>query len=181
MEGTSRANIINASCISCGLRPRLRRGKELPNNSKKQIWGPFFPTQTKTWLPKCWLFLFFYSPRRSQTLKIEPKRCKSVQKRGCHFFIKKRFFFYKKCPTMTSLGTSKTHRKLKKTEKGASRNGAEKNTQNKHSKWTCLSNGTGSAFKRRARAKWIPENSQNKTPRTKTRKHHRKNAKTLQK
>ena len=35
---------------------------------------------------------------------------------------------------MTSLGTPKTHRKLKKTEKGASRNGAEKtlktNTQN---------------------------------------------------
>ena len=89
--------------------------------------------------------------------------------------------------------------KDKKTEEGTSRNRAEKNTQNKHSKWTCLSNGTGSAFKRRARAKWIPERflhfmwssaapaarprppklKKLKTPpRTKTRKHHRTIART---
>ena len=94
---------------------------------------------------------------------------------------------------MTSLGTS--HRKLKKTEKGASRNGAEKDTKKTLKQKPVL------AMEREARLKEerdpnesqnvsctssglrprLLENSQKNPPRSKTRKHHRKNAKTLQK
>jgi hypothetical protein len=34
MEGTSKANIINVSCISCGLRPRFKLNKLEKNTSK---------------------------------------------------------------------------------------------------------------------------------------------------
>ena len=46
-------------------------------------------------------FLFFEAPWKSQPLEIEPKRCNGVQKRGCHLFMKKSFF-YKKVSSLTT-------------------------------------------------------------------------------
>ena len=61
----------------------------------KNRFGDLSFQSKKTWFSRCCFFLFFEAPRRSQTLKIEPKRCNGVQKRGCHFFMKKPFVLQK--------------------------------------------------------------------------------------
>ena len=62
----------------------------------KNRFGDLSFQSKKTWFSRCCFFLFFEAPRRSQTLKIEPKRCKGVQKRGSHLFTKN-LDFIKKC------------------------------------------------------------------------------------
>ena len=138
-------------------RPRAPKSTpKLTQKSKKTDLGTFLFNPKKHDFPGAVFSCFLKPPGGPRPSKSSQNAVRVCKNEGGTFSWKNRFF-YKKCPKMTSLGTPKTHRKLKKTEKGASRNGAEKNTQNKHAKWTCLSNGTGSAFKRRARSEWIPE------------------------
>ena len=103
--------------------------------------------------------------------------------------------FTKKCPKTTSFGTPETHREDKKRKK------EPPETELKQKLKTNTQNEPVLAMEREARLKEerdpnesqnvsctssglrprLLDNSQKKPPRAKTRKHHRKNAKTLQK